>query len=207
MRKINRSSPSVEFSKWVANNRTAQWGDFVKNAHDLYLDVRDLLGQDQDGVSGYTEKPLGKEHIDHFKTRNLFPNPQCVFDWYNFVVDERDEPQFGSGVKDTIVDINDYNSNIIINPIVEDPHYFFTYSLNGEIIPRPSLSDVEKSRAIRTIELFNLNHQTLVSCRADIINFFQCLNDEYTIDQMENDWRNSGFYSLYDFYRENVGAF
>ena len=35
MRKINRSSPSVEFSKWVANNRTAQWGDFVKNAHDL----------------------------------------------------------------------------------------------------------------------------------------------------------------------------
>lgn len=203
MRKINRSSPSVEFSKWVANNRTAKWGDFVKNANDLYLDVRDLLKQDQDGVSGYTEKPLNNVHIDHFKTRNLFS--KSTFDWYNLIVDERDESRFGSGVKDTIVKKKDYN--IIINPILDDPHYFFTYSSNGEIIPRPSLNYSEKARAERTIELFNLNDKVLVDCRMEIIRCFSYVNDVYTIDQMENDYNAMGFYSLYDFYRENEDAF
>lgn len=205
MRKIYRKTPPVEFSKWVAKNKTAHWSDFVTNNHDLYEIIRDLLKQDQYGVSGYTEKPLKKEHIDHFKTRNFFPGNE--FDWYNLIVDERDETRFGSGTKDKLVIKDDYDKNLIINPIKEDPHYFFTYMENGEIIPRANLNNSEKARAERTIELFNLNHPVLVDCRMGIIRCFNDVNGVYTIDQMENDYNAMGFFSLYDFYRENKNAF
>lgn len=206
MRKINRQAPPADFTKWVNKNKGATWEDFSVKAHDLYLQCRECLKQDQDGVSGYTEKPLQKEHIDHFKTRNLFHNDR--FDWYNFVVDEKEENRFGSGIKDNVVTEEDYSNNIIINPITDNPHDYFTYNTRGEIIPRFGLNANEKLRAVRTIELFNLNDSVLVDCRCQVINLFStCLLDEYTISDLERDCKYMGFFSLYDFYRENPEVF
>lgn len=81
----------------------------------------------------------------------------------------------------------------LINPITEQPETFFTYRMNGEIVPQDTLSTFDKSRAELTIEKFNLNHPDLVKTRqnvADLIAVYKDgqLNEEEIIAALDSDY-------------------
>lgn len=57
------------------------------------------------------------------------------------------------------------NYDNLINPAEPNPERYFTYLVNGKIIPAKGLSDEDRVKAEYTIATFNLNHPTLVSCR------------------------------------------
>lgn len=45
----------------------------------------------------------------------------------------------------------------LINPSMEDPHDYFEYVANGDIVPKSGLNQFQKERADITIKAFNLN--------------------------------------------------
>lgn len=45
----------------------------------------------------------------------------------------------------------------LINPSMEDPHDYFEYVANGDIVPKSGLHRFQKERADFTIKAFNLN--------------------------------------------------
>lgn len=167
MRHIQRGEPLADFQRFVEKEQPDDWTeDFVKAFHGLYEICRNTLLEEQGGISGYTELPLEKDiHIDHFRKRSLYPKQ--VFDWRNLVVDEKDKA-YGAACKDKMVQgCKDYD--LLINPIMEDPHAFFTYQENGNMIPRMSLSREDRERADFTIKVFNLNHEVLRRKRMDLM--------------------------------------
>ena len=169
MRKINRNNPPAEFVRLVTGSSCpVNWDVFVNDYHDLYRQIRDQLLLEQEGMSGYTEKPLSPEgsiHIDHFKEKSMFSGVE--FDWFNFVVDEIDK-RYGAIYKDNHVQISDYAK--IIHPVIEQPSLYLTYMEDGTMIPRRDLTDqTMRDKAEFTIRIFNLNHSALKKNRFDMI--------------------------------------
>lgn len=172
MRHIHRGEPLAEFQHYVEKEEPKDWESFSKKMHELYVTCRKVLMEEQGNISGYTEMPLKKNlHIDHFKKQSLFPRQ--MFDWRNFVVDEKGKP-YGADRKDESIVLREKNEKLI-NPVEEDPHLFFTYQRNGNLIPVDSLSDKNRERAIFTIEVFGLNHEILRRKRLDMM----CLVENY----------------------------
>lgn len=57
-----------------------------------------------------------------------------TFNWNNFIVDSL-ESGYGACYKDNhISNVSDYNK--LINPVEEDPQYYFTYQSNGNMVPK-----------------------------------------------------------------------
>ena len=172
MRHIHRGEPLAEFQRYVEKESPKDWESFSKEMYELYVTCRKVLMEEQGNISGYTEMPLKKNlHIDHFKKQSLFP--WQMFDWRNFVVDEKGKP-YGADRKDESIVLREKNEKLI-NPVEEDPHLFFTYQRNGNLIPVDSLSDKDRERAIFTIEVFGLNHEILRRKRLDMM----CLVENY----------------------------
>ena len=169
MRHIQRGEPLADFQHFVEKEQPDDWTeDFVKAFYGLYEICRKTLLEEQGGISGYTELPLEKDiHIDHFRKRSLYPKRAQVFDWYNLIVAEKDKP-YGAAHKDEMVRrCEDYD--LLINPVAEDPHSFFTYQANGNMVPRVSLSKQDRERANFTIKAFDLNHEFLRRKRLDLM--------------------------------------
>lgn len=166
MRHIDRGEPLAEFQHFVESMSPKDWSDFVNGVHDLYEDCREVLAREQGYIGGYTEMPLKKNlHIDHFKKQSLFPGK--VFDWRNWVVDEKNK-SYGADKKDDNIRSRKENEKLI-NPVEEDPHTFFTYQANGNMIPLEALSKEDRERASFTIQAFNLNHELLRRKRMDMM--------------------------------------
>lgn len=171
MRRINKQQPLVAFSDFVRLHKPRKWEDLDPN---VSKESRcHILLNEQGSLSGYTEKLLDVDkadlHIDHFYKRSLFN--ANVFDWNNLVVDEH-SPYYGADYKDNnrehgAKSRQDYD--MIINPVKENPQDFFEYLSNGSIVPKVGLDEHDSQKAIRTIEVFNLNHSSLVESRCDVI--------------------------------------
>lgn len=163
MRKINKI-PCPKFVNHLSRNKLNKFNIWNKLDLNIKQKTRDyILKEEQKGLSAYTEKRIEKSkklHIDHFHKRDLYP--QQTFDWDNLLVDEKEKP-YGADAKDKKILKCDYKW--VINPVVDDPHQYFEYSANGEIIPKIGLGKYEKKRAEKTIEIFNLNHSSLVDYR------------------------------------------
>lgn len=164
MRKIVKAEPIQEFTNHIRRDKPKRWEDFKP---DIRVQSRDhILREEQYELSAYTEKNISKSklHIDHFRKRVLFP--KLTFDWNNFLVDEK-EANYGADYKDNHISKEDYK--LIVNPVIDDPSHYFGYQVNGEIIPALELSDSDKKRAKKTIEIFNLNHSALKHQRKEFI--------------------------------------
>ena len=132
------------------------WND--KNISSIREELREnILTKEQKGLCAYCEKKISSHktvsNIDHFKTRNLFP--EKTLDYNNLLV--------SCNTKDRCSSLKDSNKSLlkrkedyenIINPITENPNSFFDYLFSGEMIPLD-----EKAKF--TIEVFDLNHQSL----------------------------------------------
>lgn len=194
MRKINRGNPDPAFLKFASQKPVPSWKNLPSG---LRQNITLQLLSEQDGLSGYTEKPIQENvHIDHFRKQDLFP--KNILDWYNFVVDEHGK-YYGEDHKDKNVKMGDYVK--IIDPIQEDPHNFFDYMANGEIIPKKGLSTADEEKAKFTIDIFNLNHESLVDLRMTIMQMVEdCKKGKMLPHDISDCLKDCGFPSVIEYW-------
>lgn len=123
----------------------------------------DMLLGEQNLLCSYCEKEIDEHpmnsNIDHFKTRDLFPELTLVYE--NFLVSCNTSSRCSS-FKDTHIKRKDEYTKII-NPVVENPNKFLEYFSNGRVVAKN-----EKGQF--TIDIFNLNDISLVESRLQVAN-------------------------------------
>nr|WP_321522965.1 retron system putative HNH endonuclease [uncultured Macellibacteroides sp.] len=201
MRHIKKEEPIQAFLDFIHRGSHSNWNDIHDevNYSGLYRKCRDqILIEEQDCMSGYTEIPLNTEgniHIDHFKKKGMFMAE--TFNWNNFIVDSLDSG-YGACYKDSrISNVSDYDK--LINPVEEDPHDYFTYQSNGNIVPKSGLSPSELEKAEFTRATFNLNHVFLRQKRIGIMKMTESYIGEHTKEEIESALANCGFKSVIEY--------
>lgn len=196
MRKINKQTPLANFNGNNYNNDCTLWS--CKNCHqitfhnkykDVYEEARlQILTDEQNQLCGYTEiyiNELEECHIDHYKKREFFP--ELTFDWGNLIVATKDD-DFGANFKDSNYKIQKKEYSEIYNPVVDDIP--FKYNQWGEIIE-------EDGKIKKTVEVFNLNYESLKRRRADIITIIQAMKkDNNDTEDIKVSLENAGFLSV-----------
>ncbi|MCW2465063.1 retron system putative HNH endonuclease [Elizabethkingia anophelis] len=203
MKKINKQNPPKEFTDFVKNKKPSVWNDCdgdVKKVAKEYI-----LLEEQDILCGYTEIYIDNEdcHIDHYVKRSL-DNKKC-YDWNNLIVAVNDE-DFGAKHKDNgpsnIKSLAEYNN--ILNPIIDNGDDYFEYSLDGKIDPISSLQGNALTKSDRTIEVFNLNHNSLKSRRSDLSKLIiDMRSGGLDDDAIKLALEKSGFYSYTNYVLKN----
>lgn len=188
MRKISKGDPHETIKKFEGQQ---EWSVSV-DYHRMWREH--ILGTEQYGLSGYTEAPLHMDdsHIDHFYKRSLFRDK--VHSWENLVVDTIDET-YGAKYKDKLVKIAPDNLKVI-NPVTENPNWFFRYNVNGHIVSKDNLSEAERIRADYTIKVLNLNEASLVERRRTLLSIDLNSFGDVSLDQLRVWLKDFGFPSV-----------
>ena len=116
-------------------------------------------------------------HIEHIKPKSKFGN--LTFDYRNFLISCSENKTCGHS-KQSIWD------ELFINPVEENPEEYFSYSMRtGKIIPKKE-NGLEYEKAVKTIEILNLNEDNLCEYRKTyilkIIDTIGNLNDNNKIE-------------------------
>jgi len=112
---------------------------------------------EQFNVDAYTQQKLITEHIDHYKKRSLYP--QLCFDYNNLFV-ANGNTLYGASYKDKKIKVEDYD--VIYNPALHMDKFEFDF--DGSISPK----DENDNKALKTIEIFNLDNTVLEKKRRAI---------------------------------------
>jgi len=177
------------------------WGD--TNISEIRSNLRDdILVKEQKGVCAYCEKEIDSDsnnsNIDHFKTRNLFP--QETLNYHNLLVSCNTKNRCSSYKDKSIKNKSEYNN--IVNPVLEEPDDFFDYLPTGEITPINNKADF-------TINIFNMGikeSHSLVQERKLIAQALEyCYNDLSLSDiyQEFGDEFHSFIRNIYNKLKEN----
>ncbi|SFV51078.1 conserved hypothetical protein [hydrothermal vent metagenome] len=120
-----------------------------------------MLLEEQSLLCAYCEKEIDADsknsNIDHFKTRNLFP--ELSLEYSNLLVSCNTKERC-SNFKDTHIKTRKEYENIV-NPTIENPNDFFDYLPTGEIIAK-------NHKGQFTIDIFNLKDKSLNECRLEV---------------------------------------
>jgi len=164
MRQITKREPTyfMQAKRIVAlPNVNGAWSDVSISAIRERL-RKDMLCDEQASQCAYCGKEIdadpGSSNIDHFKTRNLFP--EMTLEYSNLLVSCNTQDRC-SNFKDTHIRSRDEYDNIV-NPSIENPNDFLEYLPTGEIVAR-------NTKGQGTINIFNLNHVSLTQCRLQIM--------------------------------------
>lgn len=178
MRKIAKEIPAKSFTDFIRRNKKATWEQLPPiERHE----ATELLAKEQLSLDGYTERLLKindrNTHIDHFRKRSLFP--KLTFDWENLILAEH-STEFGADAKDNfskfrVRNKEDYQN--IVDPVHDEPHDFFSYLSDGEIVPKPGLDIDRLKKAKYTIDCFCLNNIALKQGRCDMIEAIKSLKN------------------------------
>ena len=186
MRKIDKGEPLDVFTKFVRTHYPSRWEDTTGESR-VWREY--MLEHEQHRLSGYTElflPDMDRTHIDHFKKRELFED--LVFNWNNLIVDSNDD-SFGARYKDCHIHSRQDNERLI-NPVDEDATRFFQYESTGKMVPAAGLTDDERQRAQYTIDMFNLNEESLKDRRKLILNIdphaYYGLSDEEVLQCLKS---------------------
>lgn len=199
---VEKQAAPQALVKFVKKFKPSQWSELssLDSDHAVYDACITSLRAEQHEVSAYTELPLnsGSLHIDHYRRRHLFP--QLTFDWNNLLADQHN-PNFGADRKDSLLKTRD-EYDLLISPVADDPSFFFTYQLNGDIIARPDLSPADRERAEFTIHCFGLQHNSLRERRKAIIQMLLETThsfDATTLDTIVLSFSSMGFPSVVNY--------
>ena len=107
--------------------------------------------------------------------------PELTFDWNNLIVATKDS-NFGANYKDNKSGIQKNNYGNIFNPVIDNVENYFDYTTWGEVTPKTAISEVENQKAIKTIEVFNLNHNSLKDRRKNLISMIGSYGEIAKID-------------------------
>ena len=182
MRKINKLTPLPNFNGSNYNGDCVLWTcrkcnqiTFHNKYKEIYEDTRlQILTDEQNQLCGYTEiyiNELEECHIDHYKKREFAS--ALTFDWNNLIVATKDD-DFGANFKDNSYSITQNEYDEIYNPIEDDIK--FEYNEWGEIFE-------EEGKIKRTVEIFNLNDNSLKERRKKLI---KIIND-YKKSELDNE--------------------
>ena len=157
------------------------WED--KNVTKVRSQLRtNILLEEQNLLCIYCEKEIDerpeKSNIDHFKTRNLFP--ELTLDYNNLLVSCNTYGRC-SNFKDNHIKTRDEYKNII-NPILENPDNFFDYLVSGEIVSKTNCNKSEF-----TIDIFKLGRTTdenLTKERKKIATALKYCCDNLSLDEI-----------------------
>lgn len=201
MRKINKQTPIADFDK--IKNKANNW-DAITDFEAKRTCTQHILRNEQEELSAYTELMIvGKPdlHIDHYIKKGL--EQTLTFDWNNLLVDIRDS-NFGACFKDNkINDLKQYNT--ILNPVRDDAQDYFYYALSGKIEVNPELSDADRQKAQNTIDIFNLQHKTLVGKRSNLIKTIDNLKKgNCDTEEIKTALSEYGFKSVVEQYTNNM---
>lgn len=170
---IKRNAPDF-FSKFVAHEKPKTWDEI----RPVRQSLRAHILAEQENCCAYTEIRLNGEancHIDHFLTRNLFP--EKTFDYNNMLVSCNTE-EYGAKFKDKqIMAKNDYDD--LINPINDNPADYIEFAFTGDILPIGNTSKGEK-----TISFLNLNEKSLLERRKTIALFVVQMKNDLSEDEI-----------------------
>ena len=180
MRQINKNEP-IYFTKAKSKVELPKikgaWGD--ENIHKIRADLRsDILLKEQMNLCAYCEKEIDENpknsNIDHFKTRNLFP--QLTLEYSNLLVSCNTKSRCSSFKDSHIKNEEEYQN--IINLAFEDPNDFLDYLTTGEVIAK-------NKKGQFTIDIFNLQDKSLIECRLKIVKALKYL-DNLSLDEIYN---------------------
>lgn len=177
MRKVNKENVPAFFSDFIKKENPEDWTDIAPIRERLR---KYILDNEQQGYCAYTEVRIIKDescHIDHFRTRNLYP--QKTFEYRNLLVSCNSE-DYGAKYKDKqIKEKTDYD--FLVNPVENNPSDYMEYTFTGEMKAIDS-----EGRGIRTIHCFNLNERHLVNRRKNAIISLLSMKDYLTEDELVN---------------------
>lgn len=202
MRRLNKQKPISSFATFVSKNKPTQWEQLPAQ---ISRDSRfAILCNEQDCLCGYSEIVLEDDsfssHIDHYYKRNLFP--EKTFDWNNFVVSTVDE-DFGGKYKDNTYKITKADYPLIFNPVLDDMSQYISYLGNGKMIPMDGISQNDIDKVEKTIEVFNLNCQSLKDRRKGLIASLQSCS-AFSKDEIREVFSQSGFISVLNWFLKTI---
>ena len=134
-----------------------------------------LFSENKDSTEDKEDKEC---HIEHIKPKSKFGN--LTFDYRNFLISCSENKTCGHS-KQSI-----WDDKLFINPVEENPEEYFSYSMRtGKIIPKKE-NGLDYEKAVKTIEILNLNENKLCEYRKTyilkIINTVGNLNDDNKIE-------------------------
>ena len=178
MLKVNKKDEPEFFSEFKKKEKPKDWKDLdfeIKKKLKKHM-LENEQKIDDKSYCPYCEMIISSEnndlkedkkcHIEHIKPKSKFPN--LAFDYRNFLTSCSDKNTCGHCKQ------SDWDNKLFINPIEENPEEYFSYSIRtGKIIPKKE-AGLEYEKAIKTIEILNLNENKLCDYRKSYIN--QILN-------------------------------
>lgn len=178
MLKVNKKDEPEFFSEFKKKEKPKDWKDLdfeIKKKLKKHM-LENEQKIDDKSYCPYCEMIISSEnndlkedkkcHIEHIKPKSKFPN--LAFDYRNFLTSCSDKNTCGHCKQ------SDWDNKLFINPIEENPKEYFSYSIRtGKIIPKKE-AGLEYEKAIKTIEILNLNENKLCDYRKSYIN--QILN-------------------------------
>lgn len=174
MKQIVKNEPQA-YQDFIRQNLPSEWEEVSLAIGDELR--RYLLMEEQHYQCAYTELRVEPEntHIDHFEKQSLFRNSK--FDWNNLLASCNSE-KYGAKYKDKKVRRReDYQA--LINPVIDNPNDYFTYSLTGEI-----LVDEDNPKAVITRDCFNLNDHALLEQRKQVVRNMRAMYRQFTVDEL-----------------------
>ena len=150
MKHIHKLNAPEFFTDFVKKEKPKEWADTAP----IRPQLREyILEHEQQGCCAYTEIRISGDkacHIDHYHTRNLFPDE--TFNYDNLLVSCNAE-NYGAKYKDKQVKGKaDYDK--LLNPATDVPSDYLEYTFMGEM-----LAIGGNERGAHTIEYFNLNER------------------------------------------------
>ncbi len=190
MFQVNKSEPSFFIeakSKVKRPNESNAWSD--ENINNIREDLALYILNEQSSLCIYCEKIVNDYpkdcHIDHYKKRSFFPNETLNYE--NLLISCSNKNRCAK-YKDMRIKEEDYLK--FIDPVIENPENFLEYTFYGELQPKGDLNEINKHKAVFTIEILNLNDKSLVEERKQVIVTFCYLASELNfLEQIIN----SGF--------------
>ena len=150
----------------------------------------DMLLEEQKLLCAYCEKEIDESsissNIDHFKTRNLFP--ELTLEYSNLLVSCNTKERCSTFKDSNIKSREEYDN--IVNPVLENPDDFFDYLPTGEIIAK-------NTKGQNSIDIFNLRDKSLTQCRLQIVKSLKYL--DLSLDEI---FENFGY--EYQSFIENI---
>lgn len=160
--------------KFLLHKRPKTWDDTTP----IRQELREYILKEQSNFCAYTELRINKLedcHIDHYHTRNLFPDK--TFEYGNMLVSCNAE-EYGAKHKDKCVKAKkDYDE--LINPLEELPSEYIEFGLTGNVY---SVNNSTKGE--NTISYFNLNEKSLVERRKTVVSNMLKMKDYLTEEEM-----------------------
>lgn len=175
MQNINKGNPPDFFLEFVRKTKLKEWNDVAPVREQLR---EYILQEEQKGCCVYIEIRIQDNkncHIDHFRTRNLFPDK--TFDYSNMLVACNSE-NYGAKYKDKQIR-NKADYDVLINPVEDNPSDYMEYTFTGEIQPVD-----QNERGCKTIECLNLNERRLVNRRKEAIINLNYMKNALTEDEL-----------------------